>query len=463
MQSRKPIGELLVEDGVIDRRDIERAIERQKDTGGRVGQILVSMGRLDEPTLVRYLGQQLNVPHVVLKEREIGAETLNWVSYDQVLKNRLLPVTKTVSAGEDTLYVATPFPENKEAFQDLTRHTGMSIVPLLVGEKDLQEAIVKYYPGVELSELNPLFDDSMPKRSVRRRAAPLRAPSPVTPIEEFPAAKLSPLAPSPVMAIEEFPAASGLSSGLAEEGDSLESLPDVSLLNDDLRLPFGEEMDIDELQMVVSNGVAKAPPPVESMPRETPLPASLGFDAYEREAARAAVARGRRESEFEEITDEDLNFDDFEEDGASPPVLEASPGKHVSGANFGFDADGQDVLMTADTAGGESQESLFEELTDDDLDLDIFTQSPVPAAGQKAARDNEVTDVNIDLSDLEIVNLKDLVKAVSRESSHSDGARGSPEQVAVPTGLILDALVRILIRKGVIGGQEFLEEIKKKT
>ncbi|GAB4219831.1 MAG: hypothetical protein GYA16_03675 [Spirochaetes bacterium] len=55
----KPLlGELLVEDGVITQDQLNQALSIQKKEGGLIGIILMNLGFIDEPTLVKYLALQ---------------------------------------------------------------------------------------------------------------------------------------------------------------------------------------------------------------------------------------------------------------------------------------------------------------------------------------------------------------------------------------------------------------------
>ncbi len=55
----KPLlGELLVEDGVITQDQLNQALSIQKKEGGLIGIILMNLGFIDEPTLVKYLAIQ---------------------------------------------------------------------------------------------------------------------------------------------------------------------------------------------------------------------------------------------------------------------------------------------------------------------------------------------------------------------------------------------------------------------
>jgi energy-coupling factor transporter ATP-binding protein EcfA2 len=59
------LGEKLLKDGIIDARKLEKALERQKNHGGRIGQNLVALGYIDEVTLERFFRRHPPVPTTV--------------------------------------------------------------------------------------------------------------------------------------------------------------------------------------------------------------------------------------------------------------------------------------------------------------------------------------------------------------------------------------------------------------
>ncbi len=58
------IGERLIAKGAIGREDLERALEVQRQAGGRLGSILVRMGAVSEDAVLRSLSEQLGYPCV---------------------------------------------------------------------------------------------------------------------------------------------------------------------------------------------------------------------------------------------------------------------------------------------------------------------------------------------------------------------------------------------------------------
>ena len=58
------IGERLIAKRAIGREDLERALEVQRQAGGRLGSILVRMGAVSEDAVLRSLSEQLGYPCV---------------------------------------------------------------------------------------------------------------------------------------------------------------------------------------------------------------------------------------------------------------------------------------------------------------------------------------------------------------------------------------------------------------
>ena len=59
--ARPLLGEMLVEDGVITKDQMNKALAVQKQEGGLIGIILVSQGVITEQKLVEYLAKQAKI------------------------------------------------------------------------------------------------------------------------------------------------------------------------------------------------------------------------------------------------------------------------------------------------------------------------------------------------------------------------------------------------------------------
>lgn len=56
--ARPLLGEILLENGEITEEQMDKALQIQQNEGGLIGIILVTMGAINEQTLVKYLAVQ---------------------------------------------------------------------------------------------------------------------------------------------------------------------------------------------------------------------------------------------------------------------------------------------------------------------------------------------------------------------------------------------------------------------
>src|ERR1700744_2509083 len=58
---RRPLGRLLLDDGIIEQAELDRALAFQRSYGGRLGGILLRFGALSEDRLLTVLSRQLGI------------------------------------------------------------------------------------------------------------------------------------------------------------------------------------------------------------------------------------------------------------------------------------------------------------------------------------------------------------------------------------------------------------------
>lgn len=78
MLEKKPLGEMLVDAGVINRQDLKVALESQKQVPAPLGKTLVQLGIADEADILPILSRQLNVSDAVISP--LGTEEATSVS-----------------------------------------------------------------------------------------------------------------------------------------------------------------------------------------------------------------------------------------------------------------------------------------------------------------------------------------------------------------------------------------------
>lgn len=139
--SRKKLGQLLEEGGWIDSSELKKALAAQKNTGRRLGEILVEQGLIAEKIVLDMLSRLKSVAVVDLDKVEVSSEAVSTLPYEVARKYRCLPLRKE---GR-TLHVAMADPCNPDQVQDISFVTGMRVRPCLCSSRDIDVAIEHYY------------------------------------------------------------------------------------------------------------------------------------------------------------------------------------------------------------------------------------------------------------------------------------------------------------------------------
>lgn len=174
----KPIGEMLIEAGLITRGQLEEALGRQGTEKGRLVEILISLGHLSAEVFTRFLAKNKGIPSIDLGNYEVPQELLALVPRDFAQQNEVFPIDKMGSL----LTVAMVCPLDEKAIARLHAETGLRIKPMLCRGEDIRQAINRYYGADEVPTAYTLADmpatpSSRPNRDVAGLATPLKLKS----------------------------------------------------------------------------------------------------------------------------------------------------------------------------------------------------------------------------------------------------------------------------------------------
>ncbi len=140
------IGELLLKEKLITPEQLQRAIEEQKRSGGRLGYNLTKLGYISEQELTHFLSKQYGIPTIDLSSEDIDPEVIKLIPEDVAKKYLALPIKRTGS----TLVVAMADPSNIFAIDDIKFLTGYNIETVVASEGAIKSAIEKAYEKAEL-------------------------------------------------------------------------------------------------------------------------------------------------------------------------------------------------------------------------------------------------------------------------------------------------------------------------
>ncbi|MDE3032806.1 MAG: Flp pilus assembly complex ATPase component TadA, partial [Acidobacteriota bacterium] len=139
MAVRMRLGEMLLEQGILDQATLDRALGLQKTTGRKLGTVLMQEGLLSEEVLLGFLRRQLNVDVVTSADLVIDDAAWKRVSEDLIRKYTVLPLK--IQGKELTLAMADPF--NIVAIDDLRFATGCSRIKVVLAAERTLESIIQ--------------------------------------------------------------------------------------------------------------------------------------------------------------------------------------------------------------------------------------------------------------------------------------------------------------------------------
>lgn len=139
---KKNLGQLLIEQGLIDDKVLGEALQRQVIFGGRLGTNLLEMGVVTEDDLMKILAYQLNIPYAQPRHFEkIPKEVLDSVPKEILSKHRIVPLA--VEGHRVTLAMTDPL--NLDIVDEVAFHTNMVVQPVVASEVRIVEALERYY------------------------------------------------------------------------------------------------------------------------------------------------------------------------------------------------------------------------------------------------------------------------------------------------------------------------------
>ncbi|MGB9695484.1 MAG: GspE/PulE family protein [Caldisericaceae bacterium] len=141
MNSGGKLGDLLIQAGLINKEQLEKALSEQEKTGEKLGQILINMGIISPSDLGRLLETQSSMTAVSLEEFALDPTVFSLLPENFVRTNRILPLRRT----DDTIEVGCVPPINPESLENVKLITGLRVKPYLIIDEEFERAINKIF------------------------------------------------------------------------------------------------------------------------------------------------------------------------------------------------------------------------------------------------------------------------------------------------------------------------------
>ena len=178
MRKRQPIGIELVKRGIVTERDIERALQEQRNyPNKKIGEILYELEVCNPQTLVEAIGDIIGVKGIILTTELIKINVLEYISLEIARKNKVIPF-EIENGKMKVCFADTTNRKNIETIRLLMLNKGLIIEPYITFEGRL-ERVLKNLGGTVESDMTKIGQDnniteivdSIIKTAIEKRAS----------------------------------------------------------------------------------------------------------------------------------------------------------------------------------------------------------------------------------------------------------------------------------------------------
>jgi type IV pilus assembly protein PilB len=134
------LGELLLEQGLVNEQDLVRALRAQHKDNKRLGETLIELGILSPRAMLSALAKQLNVKCCQLRHGLIDPAVARLLDREEAARLKALPLFKV----GDTVTVAMAEPQSLPTIDRISALTGCHVNPVLAFDTNIAEFQDKY-------------------------------------------------------------------------------------------------------------------------------------------------------------------------------------------------------------------------------------------------------------------------------------------------------------------------------
>ncbi|MBN4046719.1 Flp pilus assembly complex ATPase component TadA [bacterium AH-315-P07] len=142
-ESHSSLGDLLVEQGALPKRKLEKALAAQKRNGKLLGKVLVEEGFVTDKDIAKALSKQYGMEYADLSKSVSVREALDQVPESVAIQKEIIPI----SISGSKMVVLVSGPQATDRLKDLGILLGKQLVPYMTAVDDMKAEIEARYSG----------------------------------------------------------------------------------------------------------------------------------------------------------------------------------------------------------------------------------------------------------------------------------------------------------------------------
>lgn len=138
---KKKLGEILINEGVINQKILEEALKISNAAGKRLGEVLVEKGFTTEDSIAKALGEQYNLPYIGENILEVDKKYTSLLSAELAYKFNAIPIYE--SDNEITIAIVDPL--DIVVIDQIKKYFKKNIKFVITTENLMREALDRFY------------------------------------------------------------------------------------------------------------------------------------------------------------------------------------------------------------------------------------------------------------------------------------------------------------------------------
>jgi len=151
LEAHAPLGEHLVASGMVTTAEVDQALEVQRRTGGRLGEILIAEGLLYQADLAGTLAEMFGLPYRDLSLDPPDPAAISEIAEAFCVSRAVLPV----GYEDGALVIALSDPRDMQTIDDLTMMVATPVHLVVVSSDQLRRAIETGFQTLDLTGSDP--------------------------------------------------------------------------------------------------------------------------------------------------------------------------------------------------------------------------------------------------------------------------------------------------------------------
>src|SRR5262245_7702996 len=159
--TRKPLGQLLLDSGVVSAEQLEHALEEQRRCNHQklLGEILVELNFCTDDQITEALATAYGVPYARISPKIADPQTIAILPKEFLEKHQVLPLFLV----DNVLTVAVSEPANVFLLEEIERLSGYTVQLVAATARDIKSTLQTYLPNDKVFVIDEIMDDVKPE------------------------------------------------------------------------------------------------------------------------------------------------------------------------------------------------------------------------------------------------------------------------------------------------------------